>query len=178
MTLQELLHARVGGDPRAHVAALETRAGAVRLLFGDVAGHHRVVLGIEGNHVRILYPTDMPQDIPAGGDDEALKKANERIAELEAEIAAAKDEQKQGQDGESAPGGDNPPIKGEAPASTAPAAEGEGTKPEAEPINPDDHKKDELIAIAEKTPGAEFTSDNTKAEIAAAINKARGIAAE
>jgi|GEM_PF-2189951 len=47
-----------------------------------------------------------------------------------------------------------------------------------EPINPDDHLKPELIAIAEATPGIDFDANATKPVIADAINAARAKAAE
>jgi len=56
-TLQELLHSRADGV--AANAVIDTQAGRVRILFGDVGKHGRVVLGVEGNNVVVLAPTDL-----------------------------------------------------------------------------------------------------------------------
>lgn len=64
-TLQEMLVARVGGDPRAQNAVVESNAGRPRILLGSVGQHGRITLSVEGNAVKILYPTDLadPADL-------------------------------------------------------------------------------------------------------------------
>lgn len=67
-TLQTLLHARLTGDIRAANAVIDVVGGRVRILFGDVGDNPRIVLGVEDNAVKILYPTDLPN--PESDDDD------------------------------------------------------------------------------------------------------------
>lgn len=56
-TLQEILHARAGDDKAA--GTIDVKAGRVRIIFGDVGAHGRVVLAVDGNAVSILAPSDL-----------------------------------------------------------------------------------------------------------------------
>lgn len=68
------------------------------------------------------------------------------------------------------------PKEAEEPEAEAPEGEGEGQGSgdgeAVEPVDPDKHTKDELIAMAGEA-GVEVKSGDTKAEIAEAINAAR-----
>ena len=55
-TLQEMLRECVGGDGRAATAVIDVRRDEVRLLLGAVGQHGRIILSIEGDDVRVIYP--------------------------------------------------------------------------------------------------------------------------
>lgn len=213
-TLQEMLHARASGDNRAATGVVDVRAGRVRILFGDVGPHSRLTLGIEGNEVRILHPTDLatpaaPARADADAVDDAADAARRRMTPDNVQpgsnlapnvfaLNAAGGLDVVVRDGKLYAGDAGPeiilppgfgrlagvgvdvnvgqPIERPQSAGGEPSGGTDGAgdkKPEA--VNPADHLKDELIAMA-KAEGVEVTADNNKAEIAAAINRKRGIA--
>lgn len=194
MTLQELLHARVGSDPRSHIAVVETAAGRVRILFGAVGSNPRVILGVEGNHVRILHPTDMPQDEPdvtakpIGGGPVQFELAGGQTVELRDGVFFDGDtalylttEPPEEADPEPAPTTEQATATGTANDTTEPAGSdnggsGDNPPPPPEAIDPKAHNRDALIKIA-LDEQAEHAPDATKAQIADAINAKRGVAA-
>ena len=69
-------------------------------------------------------------------------------------------------------GGEPDPVQASAPAAlSAEPVEPEEQEDSAEPVNPEDHTRDELVAMAEQA-GVEVPSKATKAEIAELINQA------
>lgn len=149
-TLEELLRDRLdGNDPRAQVGAIEVIRGgsSTRIIFGAIGSKTRIVLGVEGNAVAVLYPA--PHAEEAG--DQPAPVAN----------------------------GERETVVVSAPAEEAVAPPG---APRHCRLNPKwvAHKemtKASLLELARATPGAVFTEDNNKAEIADAINAATGAVA-
>ena len=224
-TLEDILRERVGGDSRAATAVIQTRRSAedrgapdaVRIVLGAVGGLGKIVLGIEGNDVKVLYPSqeqiDRAAEAAEGGEGDATNvrripdvaageyvddrdplKPGENPLDAPARIEADGLSPRQpetvsttagiastmpvdtGVQGDSAPAGASEIKNPQDGADGVGSGDGDGNKPEA--INPKDHSLDDLKAIAKKE-GAELkASDNTKAEIAAAINRKRGAAAE
>ncbi len=83
-TLEEMLRERAGGDQRASVAAIDVQRSRVRILLGAIGNLGRIILSVEGNDVKVVYPVPeeaedaadaayddetgerRPVDIPAG----------------------------------------------------------------------------------------------------------------
>lgn len=244
-TLQEMLKARFGGDQRAANAVIDVRGDQVRILFGTVGNNGRIILGVDGDTVSVLYPKQSeeaegddaadaadngesgerrPPDREAGEfvDDRDPLQPGENPADAVARLAAEGENGRQAETvstttgigtatlsdaGIGAPGaepegsseiknpdagteagagGDNGASGGDGSAAGVSAANGGGTGENAgattnvtvgdagaKAIDPDDHSKDDLLALAKKE-GVEVKASETKAEIAAAINKARG----
>ncbi|UYZ08557.1 hypothetical protein CFBP5507_06025 [Agrobacterium salinitolerans] len=66
-TLQDLLLERVvGGDQRAAHAVIDVRGGNVRILLGAIGDLGRIILSVDDNDVRVLYPA--PPETDQGSD--------------------------------------------------------------------------------------------------------------
>lgn len=172
-TLETLLKGRLGGDARALTGAIEEIDGATRILFGDLGGLPRIVLGIEGDTVTVLHPSNITNQ------EDGMAEVKTREGE-DTQQATRLDT------------GADAPLPNPAPASNAEATaitanaiggangvEGQGATGNAPTPSPvfigkDDHSKAELLEIASKTPGAIFDENMTKAEIAQAINEKTG----
>ncbi|XOK12627.1 hypothetical protein ACI6PO_06275 [Agrobacterium tumefaciens] len=72
-TLQDLLLERVvAGDQRAAHAVIDVRGGNVRILLGAIGDLGRIILSVDDNDVRVLYPTPAePEQVADADDDEA-----------------------------------------------------------------------------------------------------------
>jgi hypothetical protein len=71
-TLQDILQARLASDPRLHIGAIEkTKAGDLRIAFGGIGDHCRVVLAVTGNDVAIVTPEVAGVPIQAGDEPDA-----------------------------------------------------------------------------------------------------------
>lgn len=148
-TLEEVLRKRLT-DSRAMTGVLNINADRVFLDFGQIGDIEKVRFRITGDDIVLLYPRNDDPD-----PDGVLQG---------------------GQDGQNAVVGGADTTK-DGTAVIAPENGADGAS-EVELVNPDDHLKDELIAIAEATPGIEFDPNATKQVIADAINAARAKAAE
>lgn len=175
-TLESLLRDRLA-DSRAMNAALNINSERVYLDFGQIAALPKIRLKIKDNGVSVVSPR-VSGEVQAAQSDDGAPQSFEAVEK----------------DGKLYAGPDGPEIPipagfvlvseedldavmasaGGDPASGADDASGETDTPQA--IDPDDHDKEALITIAENTPGIEFKKSDTKADIAAAINKARGAA--
>lgn len=205
-TLEDILRARTGGsDSRAATALIEARKEGLRIILGAVGGLGKIVIGVDGDDVSVLYPSAAadaaesgegdatnvrrPPDLAAGEyvDDRNPLKPGENPADAPARIEAEGLSPRQPETvstttgiasaipAETGVAGDGAPAGASEVKNPAEGGEGGGDQPEA--VDPDAFSKDDLIALAGKE-GAEIKSNDTKAEIAAAINAKRGIAAK
>lgn len=210
-TLQEQLEARTRADQRAANAVIDVRGKNVRIIFGNVGEHGRIVLNVEGDKVSIagkpqeaegaeggaaadgvdgaagirravdmgageyvddrdpLKPGENPLDAVARIEADGLSP---RQAEAVADIAAVATTtiSNVGIGAPAAPPSGASEIKN--PVDDGATDEGGAAKGAGE-IEPADYRLDELREIAKRESVPLAASDNTKAEIAAAINKAR-----
>lgn len=56
-TLEDMFRERMGGDSRAANAVIDVRKEGVRILLGAVGNLGRIILGVEGDEVKVLFPT-------------------------------------------------------------------------------------------------------------------------
>ncbi|MCR6673232.1 hypothetical protein [Devosia ginsengisoli] len=186
--LETMLRERLS-DSRACLAALDINADRVRIQFGAVGPLPKLMLAVKGNEISIRHPVDLAEawqreDAAKRSRPSPLDPAPEAQAEdADAPIAAVL------VDGRLFAGEGGREIElpedffelvakalaeGKAQAEDA----GGGDQQQIVPTDPNAHTKEALIALATATPGAEFKPSDTKAVIAAAIDKARGVASK
>lgn len=69
-TLEEMLRERAGGDQRASVAAIDVQRSRVRILLGAIGNLGRIILSVEGDEVKVVYPVpEEAEDAAEAGDD-------------------------------------------------------------------------------------------------------------
>ena len=170
-TLEALLRERLS-DSRAMTAVLNINSDRVYLDFGDIGALERARLKVEGNRVIVVAPVGIANSQRA--EDEA--KGARRRGPIETTIG--ENERIFANEGGNEivlPEGMILVSEGDL-ARLMDKADGVngGDGDASQPVNPDDHSKEELISIA-KTEGVEIKPNDTKAEIASAINAARAV---
>lgn len=236
-TLQDLLLERVvAGDQRAAHAVIDVRGGNVRILLGAIGDLGRIILSVDDNDVRVLYPAPAePDQVADADDDEATSERRpvdliagefvddrdplhpgenplDAIARIEADGLNARQPEavstttavtgaavpEAGEDGgdglseiknpqDGGNGDDGDKSGDDAGGEHGNNAGGEGNDDsnsgddpkdelKVEEVDPASMTKDQLLALAEKE-GVTVNGSATKAEIAAAINAKRGVAA-
>jgi len=69
-TLEEMLRERAGGDQRASVAAIDVQRSRVRILLGAIGNLGRIILSVEGDEVKVVYPVSEEAEAAAdAGED-------------------------------------------------------------------------------------------------------------
>lgn len=69
-TLEEMLRERAGGDQRASVAAIDVQRSRVRILLGAIGNLGRIILSVEGDEVKVVYPVSGEAEAAANTGDE------------------------------------------------------------------------------------------------------------
>jgi len=154
-SLETILRERLT-DTRAMTGVLNINADRVFLDFGQIGPLGRIRLRIRGNEVAVVYPEV--------GDDGAAE------ARLYGAAGGATERAPEGQD--AAPGGEGAGDDAPRPGAPDTGASGPLTPPPR--TDPDEHSRDALIEIA-RAHNASHRANATKAEIAAAIDAARGL---
>jgi len=171
-TLEDLMRARLA-EPRAMVGALSINANRILLTFGDVGENARVVLHVEGDEVKIIH---RPEPAEEDHEDDMLLGSNllpsmvEIAPGMEVQLGAVvmRSHKESGLSVKDW----NALADDEREAKLAATVEAMKTDEAAKPVDPDKHKRDELVAMAEAA-GVEIATNATKAEIAEALNAAK-----
>jgi hypothetical protein len=192
--LETLLRARLM-DSRAMTAVLNINIDRVFLDFGQIGEIPRVRLRIKESEVEVVYPEDarlawQKAEASKGGgatapsgmilateDDGRLFAPSGAEIHLPVGLVVVREEELEAvlaQAGQSAAENGPLPVPGGV-APGEPDPPGRGAEIGAAAVSPDDMSRDDLVALAAEE-GVAHGAKATKAEIAEAINAARGVA--
>lgn len=97
-TLQDLLLERVvAGDHRAAHAVIDVRGGNVRILLGAIGDLGRIILSVDDNDVRVLYPAPAEPDQVADADDDEATSERRPVDNAAGEFVDDRDPLKPGE---------------------------------------------------------------------------------
>ncbi len=161
-TLEALLRERLT-DSRAMTAALNINSDRVFIDFGQIGDLSRIRLQVKGNEFKIIAPLTQLEYEP-------VAVAAEDTSPINLVVDGDKILTEDGSRAVFLPEGFM--IVSEAELSSI-MDKAEASNPPS-PINPDNYSKEDLVVMA-KEAGAKFGTNDSKAVIAKAIDKARGI---